>query len=353
MKMNPKKLRLTIKILAAAIAVFVIMAGASGAFRSRMPGGSLSVEAGEPIPPNGNTITVSKTQIPDHIRLSGTVHSERQIHLSARLSAFVEAVHVSAGDRVPEGQLLLELDERELREEQAAAQAALQQAETAFQRSERLLETNATTPQAHEAAESAYRAAKAQAERVNVMLTYARILAPIDGVVADRFVEAGDLASMGQPLLTIFDPASLRIEVPVPASLIQHFAVNKTFSITLDQEPTARTATVTEIVSAFDPVTRTRRVKLHIAEAGENVLPGMYGYVVVPTGHIQSILLPPDAIKTVGQLESVMLVVNDRLQRRLVRTGPEHDGMIRILSGLQDGDKVWIPNQTNKTQQGS
>jgi len=352
MKIDRHRFILTIKSLAALAALVFIMLWASGAMRTRMAPGRLPAEPGISLPEDGHVVTVQYEDFPEYVTLSGTVHSEQQINLSARLPAYVEAIHVNAGDRVPEGRLLIALDQRELREEQTAAQAVLQQAETAYQRSQRLLETNATTPQAHEAAESQYRAARAQAERVNVMLSYTRIQAPIAGIVSDRFVEAGDLAAMGQPLLTIFDPTRLRIEVPVPASLIHLFPVGTQLPVTLDQETQPRTATVTEVVSAFDPVTRTRRVKLHLGETGDWVLPGMYGQVIVPTGASQAILLPPQAIEKVGQLESVMVVQGDRLQRRLVRTGPSHEGKICILSGLNPGDQVWLPAERQPAQEG-
>ncbi len=351
MKMDRRRISSTLKGLAAGIALIIIMLWASGALRNRMAPGSIPAETGLPLPGNGSIQTLQFEDFPQYVTLAGTVHAEQHITLSARLPAYVESVHGNAGDRVPEGQLLIALDQRELREEQSAAQAILQQAETAFQRSQRLLETNATTPQAHEAAESNYLAARAQAERVNVMLSYTRMLAPIDGVVSDRFVEAGDLAAMGQTLLTIFDPTNLRIEVPVPASLIHLFAVDTQFPVTLDQEQHQRTGTVTEIVSAFDPVTRTRRVKLRIDAAGDTVLPGMYGQVKVATGSMDAILLPPQAIQTVGQLESVMLHRDGHLYRRLVRTGPHHHNKVCILSGLAPGDQVWIPEDPHADQQ--
>jgi RND family efflux transporter MFP subunit len=353
MKTDRNRIILTLKALAALIALGIIMLWVSGILRDRVDGGSITAQTGQPIPPGGHIITLQIEEIPDYVTLSGTVHSEQQINLSARLPAYVETVHVKAGDRVPEGHLLMALDQRELREELAAAQARLEQAETAFRRSERLLETNATTPQAHESAESNFRAARAQAERVHVMLTYTRIQAPIDGIVSDRFVEAGDLAYMGQSLLTIFDPTRLRIEVPVPASLIHLFPVGATFPATVDQEKQQRTGTVTEVVSAFDPVTRTRRVKLRLDETGDTLLPGMYGQVIVATGTTRGILLPPHAIERVGQLESVMVENGNRLQRRLVRTGPAHDGRICIISGLHAGDRVWIPGAAETTGEGA
>jgi RND family efflux transporter MFP subunit len=350
MTKDKKRIFGIIKILAACIALLFIMAWASGGLQSRMRGGKLNTERDTALPDGGTLLRITLEAVPEFVVLSGTVSSDRQITLSARLPAFVEAVHVNAGDRVRNGTLLMELDQRELREEQLAAKAALLQAETAFGRSARLLETNATTPQAHEAAESAFRAAQAQAERVNVRLSYTRIQAPIDGVIADRFIEAGDLASMGQRLLSIFDPANLRIEVPVPASLVHHFEVGTQLPVRLDLEVAPRKGTVTEVVSAFDPVTRTRRVKLRLESAGPNVLPGMYGQVIVPAGQTSAIILPIHAITRVGQLESVKVHTPHGLQRRMVRTMIQPEDKVRVISGLDEGDQVWIPEATSKTE---
>jgi len=343
MKINRGKWLHTLQWLGGILGLVLIMLWASGSMRQRLAGGRVAAETGQPLPAGGHLHEVAYAEVSEDVLLAGTVHSEQHINLSARIPAYVEEVRVNAGDRVPAGRLLMALDQRELVEEQAAAEAILQQAETAFERSRRLLETNATTPQAHESAESNYRAARAQAERVKVMLTYTRIKAPIDGIVSDRFVEAGDLAAVGQTLLTIFDPTRLRIEVPVPASLIDHFRVGTQCPVILDlvREPIA--GTVTEIVSAFDPVTRTRTVKLRLDTTREDVLPGMYGQVQVSTGTTPAILLPVTALQQVGQLQSVLLHREGRLHRRLVRTGPRHQEQVRIISGLTPGDQVWVP----------
>ena len=346
MSMKKQKLKQAAKLAGGIAGLLVIMIWVSGALRDRQAPGTLATEPGTPLPADAVRTTARRAAVPARTALAGTVQSERHINLSARLPAYVEAVHVDAGAVVQAGDLLVELDRRELREERAAAQAQLAQAETAFRRSERLLETNATTPQAHEAAEAAFRAAAANLERVNVMLSHTRITAPIDGIVADRFIEAGDLASPGQVLLSVYDPARLRLEVPVPARLVGYFPEGRTVSVELDQSPAPHAGTVTEVVSAFDPVTRTRGVKIRIEDAGADVLPGMYGQVTIETEPYDAVLLPAAAVRRVGQLERIALVRDGRVLTRLIRTGARHGDDVEILSGLAGGETVMLPDVT-------
>lgn len=335
-----------IKVMAGIVGLIVIVVWTSGLLRSKQKPEQREVLTGGPLPTNATVLTLKTELVPTRVSLPGTVSSARMINLSARLSAYVEDVHVSGGTPVKQGDLLIALDRRELLKQLEAAEAQLTLAETAYQRSKRLLETNATTQQAFEAAESAYKSASAAVDQVKVMLTDTRIQSPIDGIVTDRFVEAGDLANPGQVLVSVYDPSRLRLEVPVPTRLIDYLPVGEAVTIKLDLEETSIAGEVTEVVSQFDPVTRTRRVKIQL-EIPENltVLPGMYGKLLLNIEPHEAILLPQAAITRIGQLESVQVVLDQRVHRRLVRTGPNHSGKIEILSGLAAGETVLIPSR--------
>lgn len=341
------KLKGVAKIAGGLLGLAVIVVWSAGMLRTRQAPGKLPVDAGTPLPDGAVIHTVEAETVPTRVSLPGTVSSERRINLSARLPAYVEDVHVSAGSIVREGDLLIALDQRELVKQQEAAEAQLALAETGYQRAKRLLETNATTQQAYESAESAYKSAVATVDQIKVMLTYTRITAPLDGIVTDRFVEAGDLASPGQVLVAVYDPSRLRLEVPVPARLITHFPVGKEVEVKLDLGDARVKGTVTEVVSEFDPVTRTRRIKIRLDElADDAVLPGMYGKVLLAVDPHETVLLPSAAVTQIGQLESVLVVRESRALRRLVRTGPRYDGQVEILSGLAAGEQVLVPDAT-------
>lgn len=302
--------------------------------------GRVEHEAGVPLPKDAEVVPVAAQNISPRIDVVGTVASERMVTLSSRLSAYVEDVKASAGDRVQSGQVLMTLDDREIQKQAAAAEAGLKQAEAEYNRARQLFEKNASTEQAVTGAESAFQAAKANVDRVQVMLSYAQVTAPFDGIVTERHVESGNLANPGQPLLTVYDPTQMRLEAPVPARLISRLQLGQGVQVTLDQSPNALTGQVTEIVSAFDPMSRTRKVKIQLPSAGADILPGTFGRLWIEEEARPTILVPASAVQRLGQLEYVNVVKNQRVLRRLVRTGPRRDDAVEILSGLAAGDYV-------------
>jgi RND family efflux transporter MFP subunit len=301
--------------------------------------GKVDAVAGAPLPADAALVTVAEQALAPRIDVVGTVASEKTITLSARLGAYVQEVFVSAGDRVKAGQLLVNLDDREIREQFTAAEAQFKQADREYQRVRSLMEKGAATEQSKTAAEAAYTAARAQLEQVKVMLTYARVTAPIDGVVTERRVEVGDLAGPGQPLLVVYDPSRMRLEVPVPVRLIQRVALGAKVEVTLDQARQPVAGEITEIVSEIDPLSRTRKVKVRLVGT-EDVLPGTFGRLWLEDDARPTVLLPPAAITRVGQLETVRVARDGRLYQRLVRSGPARGDQVEILSGLNAGEQV-------------
>lgn len=301
--------------------------------------GTIDAAAGQPLPAGAVIATVAAQETAPRIDVVGTVASEKTITLGAHLGAYVQEVFVSAGDHVKAGQVLVTLDDREIREQYTAAEAQFKQADREYQRVKSLMEKGAATEQAQTAAEAAHTAAKAQLERVNVMLSYAKVTAPIDGVVTERRVEAGDLAGPGQPLLVVYDPARMRLEVPVPVRLIPRVALGAKVEVTLDQVKDPVAGEITEIVSEIDPLSRTRKVKVRLASAA-GVLPGTFGRLWLEDEARPTLLAPRSAITRVGQLETVRVAKDGRMFQRLVRSGPARGDQVEILSGLNAGEQV-------------
>lgn len=342
---NVKLSKGLVKIVLAVLGLVIIVVWASGAMYSKTAAGVVDSEPGRAIPENVRMIRVQVERVPTRILLPGTARSEQNINISARLSAYVDEVLVSAGSAVSNGMVMLRLDKRELQKELAGAEAALAQAEAAFEREKRLLATEATTPQRYEAAESAYKSALAQVERAKVMTSYAEIQAPIDGIVTDRFVEEGDLAVPGQVLLTVFDPTQMRLDVPVPARLVSQFPIGSSHRVIMDQIDKPLRGEVTEVVSAFDPATRTRTVKMKLDSGEADVLPGMYGKVLLKSVMHDAVMIPAECVTRIGQLEYVDVVEGDRLIRRLIKTGADHDDRLEVLAGLDGREQLACSNE--------
>jgi RND family efflux transporter MFP subunit len=320
---------------------FAVMIVYSGGFlHEKVKPESIQRSAGESLPAGYSVIEIKTVSYSPRLELTGTTASDRQIQISSRISAYVQEVLVNSGDKVTNGQVLARLDDREMREQAAAAQAQFDQASAELKRARQLHERQATTEQALTAAESTFNAAKAGRERAQVMLSYATVVSPINGIVSERQIEAGDLASPGLSLFSLFDPANMRLEVPVPVRLISKLEIGQFFIVQLDYPARSFTGHVTEIVGMIDPLTRTQRVKLHMVDTHNLVLPGTFGRIWVEDDARPAIQIPAAAVQRVGQLEWVTVAKNDRGFRRLIRSGTEANGMIEVISGLNAGDRI-------------
>ena len=335
------RLRKAGKPVAGVAALAAIMAYASGGCGARIPPGVAAHETGRPLPEGAATHTVRVEMREPRLEVVGTVASEERIVLSARIPAHVARVHVSAGAAVSAGQPIVDLDDREIAEQLVAAEAAVKQAETEFRRQEQLLAAQVTTEQAHTAAEAQYQAARAQADRVRVMMSYARVVSPIDGVVAERRVEAGDLAHPGTVLAAVYDPGRMRLEAAVPLRFMDRVRPGQAVEVQLDRPAGLRAGTVTEILGEVDPVSRTQAVRVRL-ERPDGAIPGTFGRLWLSGEARPEIRVPVTSVYRVGQLEFVQAVRDGRVTRRLVRTGPRSGDTVEVLSGLSDGDVVRV-----------
>lgn len=292
----------------------------------------------------------------------GTLKAASRTEISARVLAPIDRVAVRAGERVQSGEVLVELDRQALETQLsqakaslAAADASLVQANDAYQRALQLRErnVNAITQERFNEVVANLEVAKANKEHAEqavaeaqVNLSYTTIEAPKSGIIVDRLAEEGDMARPGVPLLVLYDPTSLRLEVPVMENLAVKLKVGDQLPVSIDALDREIVATVDEIVPQAQAASRSFLVKVAIPKS-EGLFEGMFGRLRIPAGTRRHLCLATDAIMQVGQLKMVDVVLDDgRLQRRYIKTGRlGMPGRIEVLSGLKAGEKVLLRPQ--------
>ena len=331
-----------LKLISGIVGLAIVIAWSGGFLAKKVKPGKLESQPGLALPAGAETVAVKTETAPVRVEVVGTTASEEKINLSARIPAYVGEIFASAGDRVKNGQKLIALDDRDIRQKLAAAEAQLNQARTEYERAKQLFEKQATTDQALTAAESMYNAAKAQVEEIKVMLTYAQVESPIDGIVTERRIQAGDLANPGMLLLAVYDPLRMRLEAPVPVRLIDRLALGQEVEVSLERPARIFKGKVVEIVSEVDSSSRTQLVKVHLDGVEGDILPGTFGRLGVAAEPREAIFVPASAVVQIGQLSFVQVARDGRAVRRLVKTGPARDGRVEILSGLRAGESVVV-----------
>lgn len=304
------------------------------------------------------TTTVSTLTIPVWYEAVGTVEAAETIDVAPQLDGRILQMEVGVGAEVKAGDVLFRLDDRNLKARVAQAQAGVSaagavadQANAALERVNRLFKLEAATAEQQEAAIAAASRAEAgvsQAQQAvleaQTFLSYAIVQSPVDGVVAERLADAGDLALPGQVALRINGGVTMDFVAAIRESRIEGVEVGSEVQVDFPTPGLRVTAVLHELRPAADPATRSFTIK-----AGLPIMkllrPGMYGKLMLQTGELQVTVIPSAAVSRVGQLETVMVQSDGSWRRRYVRSGDElEDGFIEILSGLSDGETIgWTP----------
>lgn len=342
-------------IVGGAVMVVLVM-WLSGGCGERIEPGTLEPTA-TPLPADAETETVTLVREEQIERASGAVAAAAQTSVSSKILARIESIAVRAGSVVERGDALIKLDQRDLetrvgeaKEELQGARATDELARSELARVEKLMAASVASQQQLDRARSEARVAaagvQAARQRLNdaeVARSYGEIRSPVSGRVVDRLAEPGDTAAPGVPLLRIYDPGTLRLEVPVRETLAVALATGQTLRVEIDALGTAVEGAIDEIVPFSEPGARTLLVKVSLP-ADPRLYAGMFGRVQIPAGERVVVRVSEEAVSRTGQLEFVRVVGEDGLvSRRMVTTGArDGDGRVEVLSGLTEGEVVVV-----------
>jgi RND family efflux transporter MFP subunit len=273
------------------------------------------------------------------------IEAVRSATIAAQIAGRVTEIRVEPGQVVRKGELLLQIDSREQAGANAAGQAQLAQASAAWQRSQQLFAQKFISRGALDQAELAYKAAVANAGVTAAGVSHAQVVSPINGVVGERLIEPGELATPGRPLLTVFEPGAVRAVASVAQSrlsALKSLAGEKTASIEISETGERLVATRIEILPTLDPTTHTGTVRLYFA-ANAPLRPGMAVRARLPGVQAAAISVPASAMVYRGEVTGVYVLAADSKPRlRQVRLGERSGNDIEILAGLSAGERVLL-----------
>lgn len=353
--------------------------------------------------PPPQKVKIEKIQaapVEDTYEAVGTVRSKTISVLSSKVLGRVVSIHVREGDRVKAGQLLVEIDDREMKAQLQKSRAGLKETEYALDEAEKairageaetkaadarfalasstldrfkgLFERRSVSSQEFDEVQTKNTSARADAEQASerlqallakrsqivartdqakadsanaeVFLSHSRILSPIGGIVTTKPADLGQMAVPGTPLLTVEDDHHYRLEVLVEESRIGRIHLGDTVSVSIDalgQKPMA--GQVSEIVPELDPSSRSYILKIDLpAPDFPRILrSGLFGTARFITGTRQASTAPVLSVLERGQLTFVYVMDPSKTARmRLIQTGKHYGDRVEILSGLSEGDQV-------------
>ena len=268
----------------------------------------------------------------------GTVRPRLSATVEAKVSGRIEQMRAVPGRPVKAGDLLVQLDVREVQARVDQAKATLQQADRDLGRFKTLLEQKTVTQSEWDAVEARQRIARASLTEAETLLDYARVVAPFDGVITRKLADVGDLAAPGKPLFEIEKPGEWRLEADVPEALIDRVQVGRQDAgpgCLPDQRDRRRGQR-----NRARPPTRSaaRFSSSSTCPRCPACAPDNSAVSPCRSGESSVLRVPASAVIQRGQLEIVFVEAGRRAQLRLVKTGKRFGSELEIVSGIADGE---------------
>jgi RND family efflux transporter MFP subunit len=355
--------------VAAVLFMGVVLAGRSARRPAAAPAG-----ATEPVAVSIAQATM--TGVTSAIESGGVVQARATATIAARILAPIREIRVSPGDRVYAGQTIVVLDGQDLAAasrgarsatlaaehgssaasaELQAAGASLALARVSYARIVDLQARRSATAQELDEATAALRSAEARVDgasaralqaaaavdsaraagdQARTIESFTAITAPFDGIVTEKMVDPGNMASPGMPLLRLEDTRAFRLEVRVDESQTSHIRDGDKVPIFLGTQTIPITGTVAEISRAVDVDARSFLVKVALPDAG-GLRSGQFGKARFDGVPRRALTIPPSAIVRRGQITSVFVIDQGVARLRFVNlSGTE------VLAGLTQAEVV-------------
>ena len=363
------------------IAALLIIAAGLVAWRFFGAGTGATVQEDEAIPVSA--AATARGSLAKTIRLTAEFRPYQEIDVHAKVAGFIQSIPVDIGDQVKQGGILATLEIPELdqdlkkaaagveaaRDEVNKAQADYQEAHEVFTRLEAVatehpkliaqqdIDDASAKDQAAAAALASARQqveeAQAGQSREMALVDYSKIVAPFDGVVTRRYADTGALiqagtssSTEGTAVVRFAQENVLRVMFPVPESAVASVKEGVPVGIEVSGLDRTLQGTVTRFSKQLDPETRTMETEVDIPNPGLGITPGMYGWAELTIEERKDVLNVPVEAVSSGEAPTVYLIGKDnKIEERPVKIGLETPNRIEIVSGLQQGDLVFIGNR--------
>jgi RND family efflux transporter MFP subunit len=278
--------------------------------------------------------------------VTGTIRPVQRAQIAAKVMGTIEELPITLGQKVRAGDLLVKISAGEITARVAQAQAQLNVARRDLERERDLLTKNASTADMVRGLEDRLAMTQAMMREAEVMLGYATVRAPFDGVVARKLAHAGDLAAPGQPLLEVEGLGDFQVEAAVPDSLATKLAPGTALAIDVPAAGLSFNGTLAELSSAADANAHSVLAKISVP-AGTAVRSGQFARVQLSGTPVKTLLAPAASVSTLGQMERIFVAGDgNRAVLRLVKTGATRGDRVEILAGLDDGERVVVAPPT-------
>ena len=284
---------------------------------------------------------VSPTAYQNNITSTGSVIPNEEVELRSEISGRVTNINFEEGSQVRKGQLLLTVNDAEMRAQLQKLQSNQNLYKEMEQRQRTLLEKEYISKQEYDQVSNQLATATADIQALKATMAKAYIRAPFDGIIGLRQVSEGSYVTANSPIARIVDVSPVKIDFAIPGRYSQMVKEGEAITFTTEGDPTAYKAKIYAIQPSIDPVTRTLQLRALYPNNHQEVKPGAFVSISMPLKEVEeAILIPTESIIPEATGHKVFVVKNSKAEPRTVKIGQRSETMIQILEGIAPGDTI-------------
>jgi membrane fusion protein (multidrug efflux system) len=305
----------------------------------RGPGGPGGKGGGMAMRVNG--IVVEPREFTNTLALTGSIEANEQVEIRGQVSGLVRSITFQEGSPVKKGQVLVKIDDTELRAQLSEALTRQSLAAENERRASLLLKKEAISREEYDVARAELKSAQAQTQLVRAQLSKTSVIAPFPGRIGLRNISVGEYLIPTTVVANLVSTDPVKITFAVPEKYASQVKANSQLLFTVAGSDTRYKAVVYAVEPGIEAATRTLQLRARAANPSGALRPGSFANIELPLATIaDALLVPSQAIIPIQNGKKVFVSQDGKAKEVLVETSTRTEQDVLVISGLQAGDTV-------------
>lgn len=297
---------------------------------------------GDKKPPLSVTaIVVSSKDFSNAISLSGSIEANENVEIRSEVSGIVEKISFSEGTNVSKGQVLLKVNDIELRAQLSQAITKQKLASENERRAKLLLQKEAISQEEYDIASAEFRSLKAQTQLIQAQIAKTTIRAPFSGKIGLRNISPGTYVTPTTLITKLVSSGQVKISFSIPEKYASEIENNATITFTIPNNPQKFTAKIYAIEPEIETATRTLKIRAIADNSNGKLLPGTFATIELSLKNIKdAIVIPTEAVVPIQDGKVVYIANNGKAKEVKIETLARTAKDVVVTSGIKSGDTL-------------
>jgi membrane fusion protein, multidrug efflux system len=335
------KMKKTLIVVLVVLAiVFLLALPKLGLFGGEKKAGSNAAQQGPQVLPV-EAVVIKPSSFAKKLVVTGSILANESIELKSEVSGKIEGIYFTEGQFVKKGDLLIKIDDDELRAQLNKQKFNKKLNEDNEFRQRKLLEKEAISQEEYDNALNRLNTTAADIEVLEAQQAKTTILAPFNGSIGFRYVSEGAYISPAIVMATLYSLNPAKIEFSIPAKHASKVSVRSKIFFTIESDTTHFAGEVYAVEPQIDASTRTLRIRATTPNPKGKMLPGQFVTIQLVLEHLQNaIMVPTESVVPEQDGNKVFVKENGKAKEVRVSAGERTERSLEILAGLKFGDTV-------------